>query len=162
MSEDGAISMEYEKQLAAMRTVMEALSPLEDIDRKAVWNWVSGQLGLASVPAAPTATAGVTATNRSARQGTVSVVAQKLGVSSARELLLAAAAHLTLYQDKEVFTKDELIACAKEARSWKAPYANQMAVNIRRMCDAGTLFEKTKDVFSLSDESLADVEGRLS
>lgn len=156
--------MDYDKQLSAMKTVMEALSPLEEADRKAVWSWVSTQLGIAQTSATgvgPTNTA--TASVRpAARQGTVSVVSQKLGVASARELLLAAAAHLTLYQSKDAFTKEELVACAKEARSWKSSYTNQMASNIKRMCDAGTLFEKTRDVFSLSDEALADVEGRLS
>lgn len=155
--------MEYERQLAAMKIVMEALAPLEDADRKAVWAWVSGQLGMSKSPAETSnGNAGQVTRAASARQGTVSVVAQKLGVTSARELLLAAAVHLTLYQSKDAFTKDELVACAKEARSWKATYTNQMASNIKRMCDAGTLFEKARDIFSLSDEALAEAEGRLS
>jgi hypothetical protein len=156
--------MDYDKQLGAMKTVMEALAPLEEADRKAVWGWVSAQLGMANIPtvnAGPT-NAGSSPHASATRQGTVSVVSQKLGVNSARELLLAAAAHLALYQGKDAFTKDELVVCAKEARSWKSTYTNQMASNIKRMSDAGTLFEKARDVFSLSDEALADVEGRLS
>ena len=158
--------MEYEKQLAAMKVVMEALSALEKADQKAVWTWVSAQLGLGAGTASGTAAIAAPAIGSStqgqvARQGTVSVVAQKLNVKSARDLLIAAAAHLSLYQGRETFSKDELIACAKEARSWKAAYSNQMASNIKRMCDANTLFEKSKDVFSLSDEALVEVEGRL-
>ena len=150
--------MEYEKQLVAMKAVMEALTPLEEADRKAVIIWVNGQLGI--VQSVPDSNAGQQ--RGTARQGTVSVVAQKLGVSSARDLLLAAATHITLYQGKESFTKEELVACAKEARSWKSTYTNQMASNIKRMADAGTLFEKSRDVYSLSDSALADVEGRIS
>lgn len=163
-TEDG--KMDYEKQLTAMKTVMEVLAPLEDADKKAVWNWVSAQLGLSQhhlTSQAVNAAGGAAGATQGAalRQGTVSVVSQKLGVKSARDLLVAAAAHLTLYQGKENFTKEELVACAKEARSWKAAYTNQMALNIKRMCDSGVLFEKSRDIFSLSDASLADVEERI-
>jgi hypothetical protein len=85
-----------------------------------------------------------------------------MGVKSSRDLLLAAAAHLTLYRGKDSFTKEELVACAKEARNWKADYSSQTAFNIKRMSDAGVLFERARDVFSLSDEALRDVEGRLA
>ena len=152
---------EFEAQLTAMRTVMEALAPFDELAQRAVLAWVASQLGLSKSPAGEVlAVAPRHAAAR--REGTVSVVAQKIGAKSARDLLLAAAAHLTLYQGKERFTKEELVACAKEGRGWKAQYSSQMAFNIKRMSDAGTLFEKAKNVFSLSDQAVADVEGRLA
>lgn len=90
------------------------------------------------------------------------MVAQKLGAQSARELLLAAAAHLTAYQGKDSFTKAELVERAREARNWKSNHSNQIPINIRRMLDAGELFEKARDVFSLSEATLNDIEARLA
>jgi hypothetical protein len=152
---------EYEAQLTAMRIVMEALAPLEEPAQRAVLAWAASQLGLGRPPTSE-AFADAPKHTAAKREGTVSVVAQKIGAKSARELLLAAAAHLTLYQGKERFTKEELVATAKEGRGWKADYSNQMAFNIKRMADAGTLFEKAKNVFSLSDQAVTDLEGRLA
>lgn len=155
---------DYEAQLGAMRAVMEALEPLDNIARQAVFTWVGSQLGIKapSVGVPSSVEGGPPKQNGSKREGTVSVVAQKIGVKSARDLLFAAAVHLTLYQDKDSFTKDDLVSCAKEARGWKVAYSSQMALNIKRMSDAGVLFEKARDVFSLSDTALADAEGRLA
>jgi hypothetical protein len=36
-----------------------------------------------------------------------------------------------------------------------------MASNIKRMCDAGILLEKSKDIFGVSDETLLEIEERL-
>ena len=153
---------DYEAQLSAMRVVMEALTPLDESGRTAVLGWVNSQLGIRADASPKSTPDSSSMRNPSTREGTVSVVAQKIGAKSARDLLLAASAHLTLYQGKDTFSKDDLVTCAKEARSWKANYSNQMAVNIKRMSDAGTLFEKAKDIFGLSDSALADLEQRLA
>jgi hypothetical protein len=153
--------MEYEKQLKAMKSVMEALQGLEEKDRVAVMGWVNGQLGI-KPPTTQTTYTVVNGAGASPKlQGTVSVVAQKLGVASARDLLEAAAAYLTLYQSKDAFSKDELVACAKEARMWKTAYSNQMAKNVNRMQEAGTLFERSRGVFSLSDKAIESIKERL-
>lgn len=152
---------EYEAQLTAMRAVMEALAGLDEAAQKSVLSWAASQLRL-SHPSSTPAHADAPKVASVKREGTVSVVAQKLGAKSARDLLVAAAAHLTLYQGNERFTKEELIACAKEGRGWKGDYSSQMALNIKRMSDAGILFEKAKNVFSLSDQAVVDVETRLS
>lgn len=158
---------DYEAQLIAMKTIMEVLEPLDGTARESVLTWVTTQLGIKQVsigrqdanlrPAQPLQTP-----NSGHRPGTINVVAQKLGAQSARELLLSAAAHLTAYQGKDSFTRDELVERAKEARNWKSNHSNQIAVNIKRMVEAGELFEKARDVFSLSENTLSDIEGRLA
>jgi hypothetical protein len=159
---------DYEIQLSAMRAVMEALDPLDEAAREAVFVWVGTQLGISNklnLSGAPNGaevqTPLVGSRPTVAREGTVNVVAQKLGTNSARDLLLAAACHLTLYQHKDSFTREELIFCAKQARAWKASYSAQMSINIRRMSDASILFEKARGVFSLSDDSLAEAKQRI-
>jgi len=151
----------YEDQLSAMRTVMEVLGRLDDQARESVLMWIDAQFGRRRGALQGQSGAGASALPRSQREGTVNVVAQKLAAKSARDLFLAAAAHLTLYQGKDAFTRDELIACAKEARGWKAEYSNRIATSITRMLDAGTLFEKSKNVFSLSENKLAELDGAL-
>jgi hypothetical protein len=154
---------EYEVQLEAMRLVIQALKPLNDEGREAVLTWVDSQFGRRAkpTPAGPSqpVTDGAAANKR---EGTVSMVSQKIGAKSARDLLLAAATHLTLFQGKESFSKEELIACAKDARGWKSAYSNQMAVNIGRMIKADILFEKSKNLFSLSQSSEAEMQAKLS
>jgi len=140
---------------------------LKKEEQSAVLDWVDAQIGRiharGSVGASEQASPGTRGELRAPlRPGTVSAVAQKLGATSCRALLTAAAAYLSIFQGKESFTRDELIACAKGARSWKADYTNQMATNITRMLDAGVLFEKAKDDFSLSDGELKSLEIKLS
>lgn len=157
---------DYEAQLTAMKTIMEVLGPLDGAAQESVLAWVTAQLGIKPVSSArhssntPDATAARTGNGH--RSGTVNMVAQKLGAQSARELLLAAAAHLTAYQGKDSFTKAELVERAREARNWKSNHSNQIPINIRRMLDAGELFEKARDVFSLSEATLNDIEARLA
>lgn len=157
---------DYEAQLAAMKTIMEVLGPLNGAARESVLAWVTAQLGIKSVNAEKhltnTPDASIVQTGNGRRPGTVNMVAQKLGAQSARELLLAAAAHLTAYQGKDSFTKAELVERAREARNWKSNHSNQIPINIRRMLDAGELFEKARDVFSLSETTLSDIETRLA
>jgi hypothetical protein len=160
---------DYEAQLDAMRKVMEAIRPLKKDAQVAVLDWVDTQLGRSrssnragSESSRKQAANGGDSPPPERRPGTVSTVAQKLGANSARLLLLAAAAYLSIYQGKDSFTRGELVACAKEARGWKVEYSNQMALNITRMLDSGILFEKSRDVFSLSDVTLKEMEGKLA
>jgi hypothetical protein len=152
---------DFEAQLDAMRAVMEALKPLDDQARESVLAWVDRQLGRAATQAAPKAGMAKLESPSVLREGTVSVVAQKIGAKSARDLLLAGAAHLTLFQGKDSFTRDELVGCAREARGWKVEYSNQMSINMTRMLNAGVLFERAKNVFSLSDSALANMESKI-
>jgi hypothetical protein len=148
---------------------MEAIRPLKKDAQIAVLDWVDTQLGRSrsgdragAESSRQRAPNGKDSAGVERRPGTVSTVAQKLGANSARLLLLAAGAHLSIYQGKDSFTRGELVACAKEARGWKVEYSNQMALNITRMLDSGVLFEKSRDVFSLSDASLKEMESKLA
>jgi hypothetical protein len=151
-----------------MAKIMDALDPLDPGAKHSVLDWIDAQIGRSKSASSAGHSKSATEEEKpripsgGVRPGTVSTVAQKLGANSCRTLLVAAAAHLTLYQAKDSFTRDELIACAKGARGWKAEYSNQMATAITRLQDSAVLFEKSKDVFSLSDASLADMESKLA
>jgi hypothetical protein len=67
-----------------------------------------------------------------------------------------------LYKGKERFSRQELIACAREARGWKNDYVVQTSVNINRMLEAEELVEKSKDVFDVSQKKLAELKEKLN
>jgi hypothetical protein len=152
--------------MAGVLNILESLKNIEAQTR--VVSWVAVRLGLNSAFASKTTKIeeprlmAPTDLETQLREGTVNTAVTKLGANSCRTLLVAAAAYLVLYRGKEKFTRDELISCAREARMWKSDYGVQTSVNVIRMCDAGELIEKSKDVFDLSQKKLAELEGKLS
>jgi hypothetical protein len=155
----------YESQLEAMRNVMKALKPLSKDAQGAVLDWVNNQLGRSHGGRKFNDDGDATrneAGSVAKRPGTVNSVAQKISANSCRTILAAAAAHLSIYEGRESFSREELISRAKEARGWKAVYTNQMATAINRMLDSAELFEKSKDVFSLSDAFMKTLEEKLA
>jgi predicted transcriptional regulator len=76
-------------------------------------------------------------------------------------LLVAAAAYLTLFKGDEKFSREQLVATAKEARAWRSNYGVQTSININRMLESGELIEKSKNVYDLSQKKIADLEQRL-
>ena len=68
----------------------------------------------------------------------VTTIARKLGVSSGRELMVAAA--LKLSRTKESFSRKVLLAEMKSASAYyKATYSNSMSTELQRACKAGDL-----------------------
>lgn len=160
-------SSSLDPELLAMDSIMKALSSLGDDNaaKSRVLAWAMQKLEIELPHSKREAERGEPLggdTPRNKREGTINTVAHKLNANSARKLLEAAATYLTLYQGKETFTRDELFACAKDARYWKADYMSQTSVNVRRMEEAGFLFEKSKNLYSISAESLAEMESQLA
>lgn len=157
-------------ELAAMASVLKTLETLNNAEaQQRVLSWVTVRLGISIVPTRGGPAHAVehvdSQTHDSGtplREGTINTVVTKLGVNSCRTLLVAAAAYLVLYRGKEKFSRDELIACAKGARMWKSDYGVQTSVNINRMCDAGELIEKSKDLYDLSQKKLVELEAKLA
>lgn len=73
----------------------------------------------------------------------------KLGANTGRKILQAASLHLSLNDNRESFSRDELFARAREAREWKGDYANQQATNVARMVRAGELIERSSGVYTV-------------
>lgn len=156
-------------ELAAMAQVLKILEPLEAPGaQQRVLDWVSVRLGLSASPrdSAPRPTRGsdgalATDETPTGREGTVNTVSMKLGADSCRTLLVAAAAYLTLFKGDEKFSREQLVATAKEARAWRSNYGVQTSININRMLESGELIEKSKNVYDLSQKKIADLEQRL-
>lgn len=155
------VDSEADPELEAMSSVLAKLSTLNNAGMQArTLNWVATRLGLVGDVRAPQTSGGSIAL-ASVREGTITTVAARLNVKSCRDLLVAAAAHLSLYQGKERFSRSDWVTCAKEARQWKVDYSVQTATAIGRLLNAGFVNETAKDVFSVPDDQLKSVEARL-
>lgn len=151
-----------EPELAAMHSVLRTLQELNDPEAQhRVIDWVAVKLGLnmspkKTPPARSEAAAELGSTEQVTplREGTINTVVTKLGATSCRTLLNASAAYLVLFRGKEKFSREELIAVAKEARLWKQDYVPQISLNITRMCEAEEMIEKAKDIYDIAPKKL--------
>lgn len=86
----------------------------------------------------------------------------RLGGKSGREILKAAAAHITLVEGASTFSSDQWKKRAKEARDWQAGYAKLQARDMKRMIDQGEINEKGADMYALPTKTLDDVRRVMS
>lgn len=155
------VDSDADPELEAMSSVLAKLSALEDAAMRArVLEWVAVRLGLAGEIRA-LRTSGAAEASEPVREGTITTVAARLNVKSCRDLMVAAAVHLSLYEGKERFSRSDWVARAKEAKQWKVDYSVQTATAIGRLLNAGFVNETAKDVFSVPDDQLKGIEARL-
>lgn len=96
-------------------------------------------------------------------EGTTATIAAKLGSESGGELIVAAAAQLTLVEGMDDFsTKDLRAACRKGKNLWKKSYANNFAIYLANLVKAGALNEVREDVYALDAKKKKEVETALA
>lgn len=155
-----------ENELTLLAKAYEALAQLDDEGRARGIAWLSSMLGLQSyrspngIGALPVPS-GTIAPNGRRREGTINTVCARMGVKSCRELFIAAAAHLALYEGQDRFARSAWIARAKESKSWKTDYSVQMATAMTRLLNNGFVNEVAKDEFAIPDDQLRQLENRL-
>ena len=76
-------------------------------------------------------------------------------------VLLAAAAHLAIFQGKDRFTEREWEDLAKTANSWKAKWARERAKTIKRLVDGAVVVENAAGVYSISQSFKQTCEAKL-
>jgi hypothetical protein len=94
-------------------------------------------------------------------QQTMNGYVARLGGDSARKLMQVAALHLALHDQKDVFSKADLLARVREAKEWKADYSNQQASNLHRMVKSNELIEKSGGMYAVPDKVLNEARGKL-
>lgn len=172
MSNQNDFATGYAAELEAMGAIMAALVKLPPDAQASVVRWVVDKLDLKLVADEVEVErkdrrnySGSGAEPHSQisqiRAGTINTVAAKIQASSCRTILIAAALYLVLFQGREVFSRSELVAQAKSAKIWKSDYVNQTSTMISRLADAGTIVEKSKDLFYLSDQAIAEFSPSL-
>jgi len=94
--------------------------------------------------------------------GTTATIAARLKVKSAPELLMAAAAHLSLVVGKSEFTRQELLEQMKGATGYfKESHTRNLTQSISSQVRAGSLLEPSTGKFALSAKKRAELETNL-
>lgn len=96
-------------------------------------------------------------------QLSTSTIAARLGVSSGPDLIVAAAAHLTLVLKRFPFSRSQLLSDMKEASSYyKASYSKNLSAYLDRLVKGHKLVESAKDMYALSATEKTNIERTLA
>ncbi len=94
---------------------------------------------------------------------TTTSIAAKLSASEGSELLLAAAARLTIIANKETFSRQELLTEMQSASGYyKKSYSKNLSKYINTVLADQKLTETAKNVFALSAKARSDLESKLA
>lgn len=93
----------------------------------------------------------------------VSTIAGKLSVSSGPDLIIAAAASLSIFQRRNSFSRQELLREMQAAPSYyKKTYSSNLSKALTRLVKSGDLLEQSGSTYSLSATKLTELESRLA
>jgi hypothetical protein len=92
----------------------------------------------------------------------INTVVARLKAESCREILRAAAVHITLADRTPVFSKADWLARAHSATEWKRGYGNMQATDIKRMIAADEIREKAGGQFAISAKYLEQTKAALN
>ncbi|CAN7314170.1 hypothetical protein [Paraburkholderia terricola] len=163
----GAIEVEYEGSESFLKEELPALlTAVSDLYQRStggngtnadVGNDSKGQSTGGPSAALPTQANGKTIL------GTTNTIAQRLQVKSGPDLLLAAAARLTIVENREVFTRQQLLDEMKTATAYvRSTYLTNLGRTLTNMVKDGTLNEARTGQFALSASRREELETRLA
>lgn len=94
---------------------------------------------------------------------TTATIAARLKVKSGPDLLIAAAARLTLIQNKDTFTRQELLAEMQTASSYyKKSYSNNLSSYLSGCVSSGDLTETARHTYALGATKKESLEAQLA
>lgn len=94
---------------------------------------------------------------------TTGSIAAKLSCGSGADLLLAAAANLTLIQNNETFTRQQLLLEMQTAIGYyKTTYSSNLSTYLRTLTRSGKLNERTSGQYALTAETRKELQTRLA
>lgn len=143
---EGTEAFLKEELPALLRTAMELHKAAEQDDKKAPANKEKPARTGGQILAATTAT-----------------IAARLKVDSGPDLLLAAAAQLTLVTQKERFSRQELLTEMQTASAYyRKSYSNNLTKYLTGAIADGKLQETATNVYALSATTRSEMEGKLA
>ncbi|WP_444906096.1 hypothetical protein ACJJIR_15995 [Microbulbifer sp. SSSA008] len=160
----GPIEIEYEGSEAFLKEELPALlSAVSDLYKESGVTETTVNADPAPAPSPASSGGTVTEKTTSSLQATTGTVAARLGVKSGPELVLAAAARLTLSLGVESFSRAQLQEEMKSASPYyKQTYAKNLTGTLTRLLKDGKLFETAKNTYSLSASQRSSMEARLA
>lgn len=156
--------MSEDKELEAMGIVLSALQPLDVEERKRVMVWLAQKLAVDT----PVTRVRFQASEQNSITGTnanysTDTIANIIGATSGRDLIIAAAAHLHFSQGKATFSRQELAAQMRTAPShFKSTFMNNLSSYLAGLTRADRLRLSGNDTYALSNRERQDLEARLA
>lgn len=143
--------MADDQEIAAMGKVLDALGGLEQEERRRVLQWAMQKfdLSLKSGTSSPT---GASNSDESVAYST-DTIATALGAKSGSDVVMAAAGHLHFAQNKQKFTRQELISEMKSAPAYfKDTYINNLSTYLMGLTKADRLRLVSSNTYALSNK----------
>lgn len=151
----GAIEIEYEGSESFLKEELPALlTAVSDLYKS------SAPLIGASSLVTETAISSITPKKI---EGTTANLAAKLGGGTGPDLIMTAAAQLTFVQNKDKFSRKDLVTEIKSASAYyKVSYFSNLTPLLNGLVKDGKLMEPANGTYSLSAESLNNIGAKLA
>lgn len=96
-------------------------------------------------------------------QATTNTIAAKMGVNSGPDLIVAAAAQLTIMQGLDSFTRKQLLDEMKKASGYyKKSYCNNLTKYLKTLIKQGVLRETATDTYALDAKKRKELEEKIA
>jgi hypothetical protein len=156
--------MSEDRELQAMGTVLAAMQPLDDDEKRRVLNWLSQKLALGA-PATAVRTQDIKSDGGPAELGNLSTdtIGTIIGANSGRDLIIAAAAHLHFVQGKVTFTRQEIAEQMRGASShFRSSFINNLSAYLAGLTRSDRLRLTGNDTYALSNRERQELQVRLA
>lgn len=155
----GPIEIEYEGSEAFLKEELPALlAAVSDLYKESgITDPVDAGESTGAAPAP--ASAG----SKGTVQSTTGSIAAQLGAKSGPDLIMAAAARLTLSLGLGSFGRSQITAEMKSASAYyKKTYVNNLSKYLNQLVKDGKLLETAKDIYALSASAKSSLEARIA
>ncbi len=154
--------MAEDQELQAMGTILSALQPLNNDERKRVLLWASQKLAVDAVGPHFQKT-DAKATGAGQWNYSTDTIATIIGATSGPDLIIAAAAHLHFAEAKPTFTRRELTSQMRSAPShFKSTFLNNLSAYLAGLTRADRLRLSGNDIYALSNRERQNLEAKLA
>jgi len=93
----------------------------------------------------------------------INTIAQRIGVKSGSDLVVAAAAYLTFVKGESTFPRRAILEAMKEAsHHYKKSYGKNLSGYLKRLVKNGVLLQKSSGSYSISEKNRKELEVKIA
>ena len=156
--------MSNDQELTVMGTVLSAMEPLNEEERKRVLTWLTQKLAVevaSSRSSSPFSQSNATAAAGGLDLST-DTIATVLGAKSGSDLIMAAAANLHFVQGKQRFSRQQLTAEMRTAPAhFKETFLNNLSKYLTGLTKSDRLRLVASDTYAISSKERQELEAKL-
>jgi hypothetical protein len=153
----GQIEVEYEGSEEFIKQGLpDLIKAISDLTKTA-------NLNLSSISSTPGILDTTSSSQSSGIQMSAGTIAAKLKCTSGTDLVMAAAASLTLVKNQGTFTRQQILDEMKTATAYyKSSYLSNLTQHLTSLIKSGKLLERSSGQYALPAEIKSDLETRLA